>query len=155
MRQYLFDAWHVELLASLSDSAHTEIAAIASKAAKEAAYHLERSRGTVIALGDGTEESHTRMHDALERLWPYVGEMFIGDAVEEELFATKVAPMPEALRDGWEAEIGTTLKAATLTRPADDFAQTGGRNGRIHTEDLGHLLTSMQFLQRAYPGEQW
>ena len=31
----------------------------------------------------------------------------------------------------------------------------GGRDGRMHTEHLGHLLTQMQWLQRAYPGAEW
>ncbi|HYD73765.1 MAG TPA: Phenylacetic acid catabolic protein, partial [Candidatus Binatia bacterium] len=30
----------------------------------------------------------------------------------------------------------------------------GGRVGR-HSEHLGHLLSEMQFLQRAYPGATW
>ena len=33
-------------------------------------------------------------------------------------------------------------------------AITGGRAGH-HSEQLGHLLTEMQFLQRAYPGATW
>ena len=30
----------------------------------------------------------------------------------------------------------------------------GGKQG-VHTEHLGHLLSEMQFLQRAYPGARW
>ena len=30
----------------------------------------------------------------------------------------------------------------------------GGKQG-VHTEHLGHVLTEMQHLQRAYPGAQW
>jgi ring-1,2-phenylacetyl-CoA epoxidase subunit PaaE len=33
-----------------------------------------------------------------------------------------------------------------------DFAQSGGKTGVRHSEHLGHLLTQMQWLQRAYPG---
>ena len=46
------------------------------------------------------------------------------------------------------------LAQATLARPADGWHQSGGRKGR-HSEHLGHLLTDMQFLQRAYPGATW
>lgn len=153
MRQYLFDAWHVLQLSALEGAEDDRIAGIAAKAGKEAAYHLERSRHTVIALGDGTVESHERMQDALDRLWPYVGEMFIGDEVEAAL--SGIAPNPVDLRAGWEAEVMQSLTIATLTRPEDDFAQVGGRNGKMHTEDLGHLLAQMQYLQRAYPGAEW
>ena len=50
--------------------------------------------------------------------------------------------------------IDATLEEATLTRPAEQWMDGGGKQGR-HSEHLGHLLTDMQFLQRAYPGAQW
>jgi ring-1,2-phenylacetyl-CoA epoxidase subunit PaaC len=64
------------MLTALTRSRDERVAAIAAKAVKEASYHVERSADTVIGLGDGTEESHARMQAALDRLWPYVGEMF-------------------------------------------------------------------------------
>jgi ring-1,2-phenylacetyl-CoA epoxidase subunit PaaC len=30
----------------------------------------------------------------------------------------------------------------------------GGKNG-LHTEYLGHILSEMQYLQRAYPEAKW
>ena len=47
-----------------------------------------------------------------------------------------------------------TASRVSFSTPADDWAQRGGRQGR-HTEHLGHLLTEMQFLQRAYPDAKW
>jgi ring-1,2-phenylacetyl-CoA epoxidase subunit PaaC len=32
--------------------------------------------------------------------------------------------------------------------------QRGGKSG-VHTEHLGHMLATMQSLQRTYPGAQW
>jgi ring-1,2-phenylacetyl-CoA epoxidase subunit PaaC len=34
------------------------------------------------------------------------------------------------------------------------FMQTGGKTG-IHTEQLGFILTELQYLQRTYPGAEW
>lgn len=154
MRQFLFDAWHLPLLQGLSASTAPRIAEIAAKAVKEVAYHLERSADLVIRLGDGSAESHTRMQDALERLWPYVGEMFHGDAVDARLAEAGVMPAPGSLRPAWEETVHAVLAEATLARPEGTFAHTGGRQGR-HSEHLGHLLCSMQWLQRAYPGARW
>jgi ring-1,2-phenylacetyl-CoA epoxidase subunit PaaC len=154
MRQVLFDAWHLPLLKAAENSTDPRIAEIAAKAAKEVAYHLERSADLVIRLGDGTDESHARMQDALNRLWPYVGEMFIPDAVDLRLAEAGILPDPASLRPVWDATMAEVLDAATLTRPPGDFAHTGGRQGR-HTEHLGHLLSSMQWMQRAYPGATW
>ena len=155
MRQFLFDAWHLAQLTALSDSSDKEISAIAEKSAKEVTYHLERSSDTVIGLGDGTEESHRRMQAALDLLWPYVGEMFLGDDVDAAMKDAGIAPDPASLRAGYDQLVGDTLAAATLSKPEDDFAHKGGRTGRQHTEHLGHLLTQMQWLQRAYPGASW
>ena len=47
MRQFLFDAWHHELLKALAASTDPRVAEIAAKAAKEVAYHLERSSDLV------------------------------------------------------------------------------------------------------------
>nr|WP_170537929.1 1,2-phenylacetyl-CoA epoxidase subunit PaaC [Ruegeria arenilitoris] len=155
MRQFLFDAWHSIMLGRLLKSSDDRVAAIAEKASKEVAYHLERSSDTVVGLGDGTEESHRRMQEALDYLWPYVGEMFASDEVDAEMAATGIAPDPASLREEYDALVRRVLTEATLTIPDSRFAHKGGRDGRMHTEHLGHLLTQMQWLQRAYPGATW
>ena len=155
MRQFLFDAWHLAQLTALIDSSDKEISAIAEKSAKEVTYHLERSSDTVIGLGDGTEESHRRMQAALDLLWPYVGEMFLGDDVDAAMKDAGIAPDPASLRAGYDQLVGDTLAAATLTKPEGDFAHRGGKSGARHSEHLGHMLTQMQWLQRAYPDATW
>ena len=154
MRQYLFDAWHLPLLLKLTGSSDKRVAEIAEKASKEAAYHLERSADLVVRLGDGTKESRARMQAALDFLWPYAGEMFLGDEVDEELAATGIAPAPESLRPAWDDHVGRTLADATLKAPEKAYTQKGGKRG-VHSEHLGFILAEMQFLQRAYPGAVW
>ncbi len=155
MRQFLFDAWQSVLLGRLINSAEPRVAEIAEKAGKEVAYHVERSSGTVVGLGDGTEESHARMQAALDYLWPYVGEMFASDAVDEEMARAGIAPDPAGLREEYDALVGRVLGEATLSIPEGGFFHKGGKNGARHTEHLGHMLTEMQWLQRAYPGASW
>ncbi|WP_415405203.1 1,2-phenylacetyl-CoA epoxidase subunit PaaC [Tateyamaria sp. SN3-11] len=147
MRQFLFDSWHLAALTALCDHPDAEISAIAQKSVKEVTYHRERSTDTVIALGDGTDESHTRMQSALDRLWPYVGEMFTTDADD----LTDMA----ALRPVFDAHVHAALAEATLARPDNDFAHQGGKTGARHSEHLGHMLTTMQVLPRSYPDASW
>jgi ring-1,2-phenylacetyl-CoA epoxidase subunit PaaC len=153
-RQLCFDLFHLLLLRALARSADQRVAEIAAKSAKEAAYHAERSADWTIRLGDGTAESHARMQAALDDLWPYTGEMFVPDAVELSLADAGIAADVRALRDPWLAALGEVLAEATLALPQGEWMQKGGKQG-VHTEHLGHLLTEMQFLQRAYPGAQW
>ncbi|MFK7837609.1 MAG: 1,2-phenylacetyl-CoA epoxidase subunit PaaC [Sulfitobacter sp.] len=155
MRQFLFDSWHLLLLKGLMESSNDQIAAIAEKSVKEVTYHLERSGDTVIGLGDGTEESHARMQAALDRLWPFAGEMFLSDDVDAAMVAANIAPDPASLRPAFDAVLADVLAEATLTKPEDDFAHKGGKTGTRHTEHLGHMLTQMQWLQRAYPDATW
>jgi ring-1,2-phenylacetyl-CoA epoxidase subunit PaaC len=154
MRQFLFDAWHVQQLKALTASSDARVAEIAAKALKEATYHLERSSDLVIRLGDGTDESHRRMQAALDELWPYAGELFLDDATDRALAQSGVAPPPSSLRARWDAIVQPALAQATLKPPESRFAHKGGRRG-VHTEHLGYILAQMQFLQRAYPNAVW
>jgi ring-1,2-phenylacetyl-CoA epoxidase subunit PaaC len=154
MRQFLFDAWHFLMLKALRGSTDKRIADIAEKASKEVAYHLDRSRDLVIRLGDGTAESHRRMQEALDDLWAYTGELFIGDAADATLAEAGIAPQPQSLKADWDELVGETLSEATLKKPADGYMHKGGKRG-VHTEHMGFILADLQFLQRAYPGATW
>ncbi|MGH7070853.1 MAG: 1,2-phenylacetyl-CoA epoxidase subunit PaaC [Acetobacteraceae bacterium] len=153
-RQFLFDAWHHLLLGELRRCTEAQIAEIADKAIKEVTYHLERSGDWVIRLGDGTEESRRRMQKAIDLLWPYTGEMFEMDEVDEALLGTGGAADLTRLRQPWLAHVAAILEEATLETPGSGWMQRGGKRG-IHSEHLGYLLAEMQFLQRAYPGAAW
>ena len=63
-------------------------------------------------------------------------------------------PDPETCRDEWDGVVAHVFGAAHLEAPDVPFPQQGGRSG-MHTEDFGHLLAELQFMQRAYPGMSW
>lgn len=153
-RQFLFDAWHGLVLGGLTLSRDERIAEIAAKARKEVAYHVERSADWVVRLGDGTEESHARMQSAIDDLWMYTGEMLEPDALDTALAEDGVGCDLAALAAPWRESVGAVLAEATLAMPQSAAVQRGGRRG-VHTEHLGHMLATMQWLQRAYPGAQW
>jgi ring-1,2-phenylacetyl-CoA epoxidase subunit PaaC len=154
VRQCLLDAWQLEVYEGLLNSSDTRLASIAGKAIKETRYHLRFSSGWLVRLGDGTEESHRRVQDALNELWRFTTELFAADEVDEALVAAGVAPVLAALQGRWSARIDEVLKEATLVRPAAVPYQWHGKRG-VHTEHLGHMLAEMQHLQRTYPGAQW
>jgi phenylacetate-CoA oxygenase PaaI subunit len=80
-------------------SADATLAAIAAKAEKEVAYHLRHAGEWMIRLGDGTADSHARAQDALDRLWPFTGEILAPD--DADLVARGVLPDAAALRAAW------------------------------------------------------
>ncbi|WP_020395171.1 1,2-phenylacetyl-CoA epoxidase subunit PaaC [Thiolinea disciformis] len=154
VRQLLVDVFNLLYLEALTQSADANLAAIAHKAIKETRYHLRRSKEWVLRLGDGTAESHKRTQRAVDALWGYTHELFEIDALEQSLAEVGIGVNNTGLRPAWLAQVSAILSEATLTVPKDDWAVRGGRVG-YHTENLGHLLTELQFLHRAYPGLKW
>jgi ring-1,2-phenylacetyl-CoA epoxidase subunit PaaC len=154
VRQFLFDAWQTGLYEALCDSSDTTLAAIAAKGRNEAGYHLRYSSGWLVRLGDGTAESHARVAAALERLWPFTGELFADDDVDRVAAAEGVGALPSNQRPAFLQRVDATLAAATLARPPETGFPWFGKQGR-HSEHLGYLLAEMQSLHRAHPGATW
>jgi ring-1,2-phenylacetyl-CoA epoxidase subunit PaaC len=108
----------------------------------------------VIRLGDGTDESHQRMLNAVNELWQYVDELFINADYETELLKENISVDVSSLKNKWLEKTTSVFNEATLQIPKNVFAKTGGKQG-IHTEKLGYILAEMQFMQRAYPNSVW
>lgn len=153
-RALCVDAYQVPLWEALSGSGDEILAGIASKALKEARYHLRHSSTWVVRLGDGTETSHERMQAALDRVWRFTGELFVGDEVDHAAADSGIGVAPGTLERSWSETIDGVLADATLTRPAEAQQRIGGRRG-FHTTHLGHLLTEMQWLARSMPEASW
>lgn len=153
-RQFFFDTYHFFLLEQLQDHSDAQLSAIAKKSLKEVTYHLRFSSEWMIRLGDGTAVSHEKLQTAVDELWIYTGELYTPDELDLELAARDLAPDLKQLENLYLRKVRDIFDTATLSLPDTDFMQTGGKQGR-HTEHLGHLLSDMQFLQRAYPGLTW
>jgi ring-1,2-phenylacetyl-CoA epoxidase subunit PaaC len=149
LRQYLFSQFQLFLFEQLAENKDQQIAAIATKAVRETSYHVRWSSEWVIRLGDGTGESHERMAAALNELWPYTGEMFAPADYENSMNIDL-----EGIKEKWNAKVSLIIDEATLQLPANVFMQKGGKQGR-HTENLGYILTDLQYMQRTFPNSQW
>lgn len=154
VRQFLLDAWQLEVFEALLSCGDARLASIAAKAIRETRYHFRFSSGWLVRLGDGTQESHRHVQDALDDLWRFTTELFAADEVDQLLESAGIAPRLSELQPRWSARIDDVLREATLTRPAPIPYPWHGKLG-VHTEHLGHMLAEMQHLQRTYPGAQW
>ena len=153
-RQFFFDAWHSLFLHELGKSSDTQLAAIAAKSIKEVKYHLRFSSQWVLRLGDGTAESHDKMQDAVDDLWMFTEELVTPTELEKEMAAKGIGVDVSKLKVAYYEKLESVLNEATIKIPKKQWMQQGGKSG-IHTEYLGHLLSEMQYLQRAYPGANW
>jgi ring-1,2-phenylacetyl-CoA epoxidase subunit PaaC len=149
-RLLVFSTYQLHLYRALAASSDETLSAIAAKAVKEVAYHVDHAAHWVVRLGDGTDESHVRMQAALDAEWPYVDELF---APVDPALADQVAD-PAATRDAVLSDVRRVVAQATLSTPEVAPALGGGRDG-LHTEHLGFLLAEMQHLHRSHPGATW
>ncbi|MCZ2101777.1 MAG: phenylacetate-CoA oxygenase subunit PaaC [Chitinophagales bacterium] len=154
VRQFLFDCWHYFHLEAMVESKDATLAAIAEKSIKEARYHLTFSGEWMIRLGDGTEESHEKMQASLNDLMPFFDEMFDPASYEVACINQQISPDLSSIHSKAIAKVQSVVSEATLDLPTDYFARKGGKTG-LHSEYLGHILSEMQYLQRAYPGATW
>lgn len=154
-RQFLFDQFSLLRYQALAgQTANGELAAIASKAIKEVRYHAAHSAKWIIRLGDGTEESKTRIQESINRLWEYTGEFFMDYDMTQEWASNGTLPTLQSFKDPWLEAVSAVLEKATLQIPESNWMQKGGRVGQ-HTEHLSYLLAEMQVLPRSYPDASW
>jgi len=158
LRQLLMSAYHYYLYQGLQKSKDKNIASVAEKSLKEVTYHLRWSSEWVIRLGDGTEESHVRMDDALNDLWKFTDELFIPAPYEIEVANNGIGLDLMLIKAKWNENVRAVLQEATLSFPETDGglppSSVNGKEGQ-HTEQLNFILSEMQSLQRAYPGCEW
>ena len=154
-RMLWFAAYQHELYAALVTSGDEVIAGVAAKAVKEVAYHHDHARQWVLRLGDGTEESHRRMQEALEAVLPFLAELFDDDPISVAATEAGVAVRPSSLHDAVVDRVAAVVQEATLTLPNDSrWRSRGGRQG-VHSTPMGYLLAEMQHLARSHRGATW
>ncbi|WP_044403044.1 1,2-phenylacetyl-CoA epoxidase subunit PaaC [Lacinutrix sp. Hel_I_90] len=153
-RQFLFDVYHFLLLTELQKSHDVTLSAIAKKSIKEVSYHQRFSSDWIKRLGDGTDESKTKMQTAINDLWTYTDELFHQTEADKAMVSENIGVDVTQLKAAYYSKVNTILAEATLDIPESKWFQKGGKEG-IHTEHMGYLLTELQYMQRTYPNMEW
>lgn len=154
VRHFLYSTYAVALFEELAHSRDKRLAEIAAKAIKELRYHAEYAADWTVRLGDGTDESHSRMRDALDWHWRFVDDMFLDDADWSACAESGLVPLRQTLRPAFDLAVAALIERAGLSVPGKVWAISGGRSGR-HSEHLSAMLATMQVLPRAHPQASW
>jgi ring-1,2-phenylacetyl-CoA epoxidase subunit PaaC len=154
VRQFMFDTYHYFFLVEMAQSQDERLAAIASKSMKEARYHLKFSSDWMLRLGDGTQLSHQKMQTALDGLYKFYDEMFVPSNEESVLINQNISADLQNIKSKAQPILENIIHEATLNIPQTNVRRTGGKNGN-HSEFLGFILSTMQSMQRTYPGMEW
>lgn len=153
LRQYLFDAFERVRLEQLSQSHYQPLAEAAAKIRKEELYHYRHTSAWLRRLGLGTEESHQRMQQALDQLWPYLPQLFTPLPGEADLIEAGFVPELEHLQSAWKKVVLPALNEAELSIPLNSTLLTASRDQ--HTPYLEPLLAEMQQVARLDPQARW
>src|SRR6187397_1618909 len=126
LRQFFFSQYQYLLFQQLQESKDRQLAAIAEKSLKEVTYHLRWSSEWIIRLGDGTEESHQRMLNAIDELWQYTSELFEPALYEQRAAEEGLGIDPSSLKLKWEEKVKEVFIEATLRYPDEISVRKGG-----------------------------
>ena len=154
MRQFIFDVWHYHVLQQLVVSKDETIVAIAQKSIKEVTYHVSRSSDLILRLGDGTQESHDMLQNALDNLWRFSGELTTSDELDTEMCDLGVGADLSVVEAKFNETVERVFEDSMLVAPKVGYMQRGGKTG-LHSESMGRLLAEMQVLQRTHPNAVW
>ena len=153
-RQFLFDAYHLLMLEQLQNSSDETLQAIAKKSIKEVLYHKRFSSDWIKRLGDGTEESHNKMQNAINDLWTFTDELFHQTDADKAMVEAGIGVDVTKLKVSYYETVTAILTESTLQIPDLKYFQKGGKQG-IHSEHMGYLLADLQYMQRTFPNMNW
>lgn len=136
------------------NSTDEQLAGYASKGVKEVNYHIRHCGEWIVRLGDGTQESATKIQEAVSAIHPYCEELFVNTPDMTDAIKAGILPDRAQMRNEWNTTVIMVFDEALLKIPEVEFPQLGGRDGK-HTEEFGFLLAELQYMQRAYPGMSW
>jgi ring-1,2-phenylacetyl-CoA epoxidase subunit PaaC len=150
VRQFFHDVYATEVFMQLSNSKNEELAGLSKKVLKEIRYSYLHCKDWMYRLGLGTDESNKRTQAAIDHLMKYVEEIFNFDALDKQYFSDC-----EKIKSVWNSEVDKVLAESNLKRnEVPPLSMRDFRDG-FHSEHMGHLLSIMQFLPRAYPDAKW
>ncbi len=156
-RNLFCDHFDILRLHRLAGSTFTPLAQLASRLAAEEQIHVEHVDSWLKRLGQGGEESHKRMQEALGRLSPLAPMLFQPTEGMEKL--EKVGMYPETTPGMFEQWSEALRKAAgdaglELTLHQSATNALGGRRGK-HSAAFVPLLDELTEVYRIEPEAAW
>jgi len=149
-KQFLHDVYVDLVFTQLLKSSNTELAGLSEKVLKEIQYSLNHSRDWMMRLGIGTDESNSRLQVAVNHLWKYIQEIFLFDAIDNEFLENTAS-----IKTEWFATIEKLLSEANISIPETKHYDIRDYRKGFHSEHLGTLLATMQYIPRSYPDSKW
>jgi ring-1,2-phenylacetyl-CoA epoxidase subunit PaaC len=155
VRLFLYDLADQVRLEALASGSHRPLAELAAAVRREEKYHVSYGEQWLRRLAGGSEVSHTRVQEALDRAWPEATGLFEPVAGQQTLLEAGVIAGPASEQMGrWQQSVRSVATDVGLRVPSDVPQGGGGRTGR-HSEDLQILVDEMTSVWRSDPKAKW
>ncbi len=183
-RHWLYDTADDVRLASIEESAHPELAALATKIRREERYHLMHAEAWLTRIGHGPVEGRTKLIDALHETFGEAMGLFEpfdleDDAVKEGWLTVPSNELLSRFTDragrdldglGLPTDVRARLdeRAEFVASSSGDLIATGeevtdepvapsGMGGRLgrHSDDFKSLWDNLTHTYRENPGASW
>ncbi len=156
IRQFLFDTSEYQRFEMLQESTYVPLAQVARKFRGEIKYHIMHARSFIHQLGNGSDESISRLQTSLNYAFPFALGIFEPSKFENELISEHIFKGEDYLKGLWLEKINEVIGETELQMPAseDQSPRIGGRYGD-HTEYLQPLLDEMSEVFNVDPTADW
>ncbi|HEU5292302.1 MAG TPA: 1,2-phenylacetyl-CoA epoxidase subunit PaaC [Cyclobacteriaceae bacterium] len=156
IRHFLYDTAEAIRFEMLSTSSFQPIADLSKKIRAELRYHTLHANTWVKQLGTATEESISKLQQALDYTMPFALGMFEESPYEKELIEGGIFGGEKALKEKWVKKVEEIISQTRLRLLDWKVVQPvmGGRTGK-HSEYLQPLLDEMSEVFRIDPSAEW
>ncbi|NMF01120.1 1,2-phenylacetyl-CoA epoxidase subunit PaaC [Aneurinibacillus aneurinilyticus] len=155
VRFYLYELFKLVRLESLHRSSYQPLAVIAQKMMTELRYHLYHWQVWMEHLVNGSEESCSKMKQALEKVWSDVSDLYTFGPKGEEMVRFGLIEGEALLAQRWMEKARQALESYGLTWPGKpEPAQLSGRAGQ-HTEEMVCAVATLSEVYRLNPAANW
>ncbi|MED4731224.1 phenylacetate-CoA oxygenase subunit PaaC [Aneurinibacillus migulanus] len=155
VRFYLYELFKLVRLESLHRSSYQPLAVIAKKMMTELRYHLYHWQVWMEHLANGSEESHKRMEQALEKVWTDVADLYTFGPKGKEMVRFGLIEGEELLAQRWLEKARQALESYGFTWPGKpEPMQSSGRAGQ-HTGDMARAVATLSEVYRLDPAANW
>lgn len=153
-RQFYCNIYDYIRLQRLSNSTWTPLSNLAKRICSEQAVHVDHVTSWIEHLGQGTEDSKTRIQNALDEYAPFASMLNESPEGIETLFDGGVLISKGCLFTDWKEYVTQIVDKAGLTVSIESCSGVGGRNGK-HDEDFTRSLAELQEVFLTDPAAAW
>jgi len=158
MRHFLYDTAKTIKLNSLASSSFEPLKLLAQRIRREHKYHSMHGITWVQQLGNGNDDSRSRMQNALNEIFPAAFGIFEHHPFSQTLHDENIITHEDKLLNEWLEYISPLIQQSNLKlgniSEDEKVKFLGGRKG-FHSEHLKDLLDEMTIVFKTDPVAVW